>query len=672
MGGSKMAEKVLPRDVPFSLPEEKRLPGFLERLLVAPRQFGPVQLVLIFGALISVGLGLYHIYVAVFGPPEGRSFRSVHLTGMLTLAIMMYPLMRSSVTAPLKTASHFLGAFIDLIIICAVFFVQIWTLWDIDAFHMRYGNKELPDLIVGGILILCILEATRRAVGWAMVAITSFFIIHTLYANYFFGLFYGPPVRFGKFIDTLFMSSDGIFGIPLYVCATYITLFIIFGALLIRTNAGRFFIELAVSLTGHRVGGPAKAAAVASGFMGTVSGSAVANVVTTGSFTIPLMSKVGYRPKFAAAVEACASSGGQITPPIMGAAAFIIAEFIGVPYTEIIIAAAIPALLYFATIYFMVHLEAEKEGVGRLSKENLPDFFEVFKRGWYLLLALAVLVVMLLWGYTPMRAAFFGIVALIGLSFIRAETRLSPVDILSALESGIRATVAVSIACACAGLIIGSVFVSGLGLKFTQSVIEISGGNLLILLSLTGVAAIILGMGITTTAVYITVAALIVPAVIKAGVEPIAAHMFAFYFGVVSTITPPVALASFAAAAIAKTPPMATAVESTRVGIAKYLAPLIFVYNPSLLFVGPLWLTMISAIQALLGLWVLSLAMEGWYRGRLPMLQRFGFLLGAIGLLLPPNIMLAGMPSYYFCLAGLALSSVFFMQRRIQTLGYSV
>jgi TRAP transporter 4TM/12TM fusion protein len=322
----KMTDKALPKDVPFTLPEEKKLPGFFERLLAAPRKIAPVQLVLIFGALISVGLGLYHIYVAVFGPPEGRSFRSIHLTGMLTLAIMMYPLMRSSVSAPLKTASNKLGALIDLIIIGAVFFVQIWTLWDIDAFHMRYGEKELPDLVVGGVLILCVLEATRRAVGWAMVAITSFFIIHSLYANYFFGLFYGPPVRFGKFIDTLFMSSDGIFGIPLYVCATYITLFIIFGALLIRTNAGRFFIELAVSLTGHRVGGPAKAAAVASGFMGTVSGSAVANVVTTGSFTIPLMSKVGYRPKFAAAVEACASSGGQITPPIMGAAAFIIAS----------------------------------------------------------------------------------------------------------------------------------------------------------------------------------------------------------------------------------------------------------------------------------------------------------------------------------------------------------
>ena len=657
-------------EVKFSLPEEKRLPGFLETLLSGSRRLGPVQFVLLFGAVISVGLGIFHLFVAVFGPPEGRSFRSIHLTVMLTLAVMMYPLWRPSVTAPLKTSLNKLGAFIDIAIVMVVFFIQVWTLWDIDAFHMRLGEKHLSDQIVGGLLILSVLELTRRAVGWSMVIITSFFMIHALYAHYFFGIFYGPPVRFGKFIDTLFMSSNGIFGIPLYVCATYITLFIVFGAILIRTNAGRFFIELAVALTGHRVGGPAKAAAVASGFMGTVSGSAVANVVTTGSFTIPLMSKVGYRPKFAAAVEACASSGGQITPPIMGAAAFIIAEFLGVPYTQIIIAAAIPALLYFATIYFMVHLEAEKEGVGRLAKDNLPNFGEVFKRGWYLLLALAVLVGMLLAGYTPMRSAFFGIVALIGLSFIRAGTRLSPVDILASLESGIRATVPVSIACACAGLIIGAVFVSGLGLKFTQSVIELSGGNLLMLLSLTGVAAIILGMGITTTAVYITVAALIVPAVIKAGVEPIAAHMFAFYFGVVSTITPPVALASFAAAAIAKTPPMATALESTRVGIAKYLAPLIFVYNPSLLFVGPLWLTMISAVQALTGLWVLSLAMEGWYRGKLIGYQRAGLAIGAVGLLLPPNIIIAGTESYIFCIGGLILSAILVFQRRIQTIGY--
>ena len=444
------------------------------------------------------------------------------------------------------------------------------------------------------------------------------------------------------------MSSDGIFGIPLFVCATYIILFIIFGAVLIRSGAGKFFIELAISLTGHRIGGPAKAAAVASGFMGTVSGSAVANVVTTGSFTIPLMKRVGYRPKFAAAVEACASSGGQITPPIMGAAAFIMAEFLAVPYTTIIIAAIIPAFLYFITIYFMVHLEAEKHGLGALPKSELPKTGEVLRRGWHLLLSLVVLVAFLMYGFTPMRAAFFGLAALVAMSFINPSTRMSPVDLLAALEAGVRATVPVSIACACAGLIIGSVFVSGLGLKFTQSVIELADGSLLILLTLTGVASIVLGMGITTTAVYITVAALIVPALIKAGVEPIAAHMFAFYFGVVSTITPPVALASFAAAAIAKTPPMATAVESTRVGVTKYLAPLIFVYNPSLLFVGPLWLTVVSTMLALSGLWVLSMAIEGWCKGAISGGRRLVLLVGSLLLLFPPTAMLLDGVSGWF------------------------
>ena len=543
-------------------------------------------------------------------------------------------------------------------LILYVIFALVWTIFDITAFHLRYGEKETPDLIVGGLLTLLILEVTRRAVGWAMVIITAFFIFHALYANYFPGFFYWPPVRFEKFIDNLFMSSDGIFGIPLHVCATYIVLFIISGALLIRSGAGRFFIDLAVSMTGHRVGGPAKASAVASGFMGTVSGSAVANIVTTGAFTIPLMRKVDYRPKFAAAVEACASSGGQITPPIMGAAAFIMAEFLETSYINIILAAIIPAFLYFATVYFMVHLEAEKNGIGQIEKSLLPQTGEVLKRGWHLLIALAVLVTFLLMGYTPMKSAFWGIVSLFVLSFFRPETRMSPVDIMAALEAGVRATVPVTVACACAGLIIGSVFVSGLGLKFTQEVINISGGNLLILLSLTGGSAIILGMGITTTAVYITVAALIVPALVKAGIEPIAAHMFAFYFGVVSSITPPVALAAFAAAAIAKTGPMITAVESTRVGIAKYLVPLAFAYNPSLLLVGPTWLSVISTIVALIGLYVLSTGLEGWCRGRLNVLQRFAAIVAAALTLMPPTEIIGGVQGYLWWAVGLILSGV--------------
>ncbi|MEM8841527.1 MAG: TRAP transporter permease [Pseudomonadota bacterium] len=651
--------------------EEQEL-GFLERLLT-DRRVTLLNTLLFFCATISIALALFHLFVAVWGTPEGRSFRSVHLTVMLSLAVLLHPLFRQSMRDPViipgddRNWLRGLGLGVDLALVGLIFFVQLWTLWDINAFHMRFGEKNPADLIVGGILIALVFEATRRAVGWAMVIITGFFMFHALFANHFFGFFYGPPVRWGKFVDTLFMSSDGIFGIPLHVCATYIVLFIIFGAVLIRSGAGKFFIDLAVSLTGHRIGGPAKAAAIASGFMGTVSGSAVANVVTTGSFTIPLMKRVGYRPKFAAAVEACASSGGQITPPIMGAAAFIMAEFLGTSYVTIIVAAIIPAVLYFATIYFMVHLEADKHDIGSIPREELPRTMDVLRRGWHLLIALCVLIALLLYGYTPMKSAFFGLSALVALSFISPTTRMSPVDMLAALEAGVRATVPVSVACACAGLIIGSVFVSGLGLKFTQSVIELADGNLLILLALTGVASIILGMGITTTAVYITVAALIVPALVKIGIEPIAAHMFAFYFGVVSTITPPVALAAFAAAAIAKTPPMATAVEATRVGIAKYLAPLIFVYNPSLLFVGPFWMTAVSTALALAGLWVLSMALEGWYRGAFGSGRRMLLLIASALMLYPPTHRLAGLDGWLISAIGIALAAAIVLPRILET-----
>lgn len=658
-----MSETTSPLDY-----QEKQELGYLERLLL-DRRLNFANGLLFFCAVISIALAVFHIFVAVWGTPEGRSFRSVHLTVMLTLAILMYPLFRTSMRDPVivpgdpKSGLRALGLGIDLVLVGLILFVQLWTIWDINAFHMRYGEKETSDLIVGGILIALVFEATRRAVGWAMVIITGFFMFHALNADKFIGFFYGPPVRWGKFVDTLFMSSDGIFGIPLHVCATYIVLFIIFGAVLIRSGAGKFFIDLAVSLTGHKIGGPAKAAAVASGFMGTVSGSAVANVVTTGNFTIPLMKRVGYRPKFAAAVEACASSGGQITPPIMGAAAFIMAEFLATSYVDIIIAAIIPALLYFATIYFMVHFEAEKNGIGSIPREELPRTGDVLRRGWHLLIALVILIAFLLYGFTPMKSAFFGLAALIALSFINASTRMSPVDVLAALEAGVRATVPVSVACACAGLIIGSVFVSGLGLKFTQSVIELADGNLLILLALTGIASIILGMGITTTAVYITVAALIVPALVKIGIEPIAAHMFAFYFGVVSTITPPVALAAFAGAAIAKTPPMATAVEATRVGIAKYLAPLIFVYNPALLFVGPLWMTALSGLLALAGLWVLTMALEGWYRGLLDPVRRLVLLIASVLLLYPPTHELFGLGGWTVSIIGAVVAAVVIVPR---------
>ncbi|HKI64952.1 MAG TPA: TRAP transporter large permease subunit, partial [Burkholderiales bacterium] len=311
-----------------------------------------------------------------------------------------------------------------------------------------------------------------------------------------------------------------------------------------------------------------------------------------------------------------------------------------------------PAFLYYATIYFMVHLEAEKHGLHKIPRAQLPSFREVLKRGWHLMLPLVVLIGLLAYGFSAMLAGFWAIVSVVGLSFVNKSTRISSVDLFSALEEGVRSTVPVTIACACAGIIIGSVFVSGLGLKFTQSVIDLSGGSLLALLFLTAAASIVLGMGLTTTAVYITLAALIIPALERMDVVPMAAHLFAFYFGVVSSITPPVALAAFAAAAIAGSPPMATAFEASKVGIAKYLVPFIFIYNPSLLFVGPLWLTAFSTVTALAGVWALSAAIEGWLHGRLGLATRVAMLGSAVVLLYPPQLSFMGLSGYAATIVG--------------------
>ena len=636
--------------------------SFLDELIQWSKNKSLYYWIIIICSWLSIGLAFYHLFVAVYGTPEGRSFRSVHLSVMMILAVFIYPVFRKSINdkiiLPNDEKGNFLrllGSIYDFLIIISIIFVQLWTTWDVETFMMRYGDKYIGDIIVGSILIFLVLDGTRRAVGWAMVFVAGFFMLHALYAHKFFGFFYGPPTRLAKYIDTLFMTSDGIYGIPLYVASTYIVLFIIFGAILIRSGVGRFFVDLAISLTGHRTGGPAKAAVVASGMTGTVYGSAVANVVTTGSFTIPLMKNYGYRPRFAAAVEACASSGGQITPPIMGAAAFIMAEFLEAPYSYVILAAIIPAFLYFVTIYFMVHVEAEKHGIEKIDKSMLPNVIDVLKSGWHMLLSLVVLIALLIYGYTAMKAGFWAIISVIFLSFFKSNTRMSVVDLLGAFESGIKSTVPVTIACACAGIIIGSVFVSGLGLKFTQSVIDLSGGMLFPLLCLTAISAIILGMGMTTTAVYITVAALIVPSLIQAGVTPIAAHMFAFYFGVVSTITPPVALASFAGAAIAKSPPMATAVESSKVGIAKYIVPFAFIYNPSLLMEGSYWISLYSLLSVLLAYWSMTLGLEGYLNKPLNVYTRIIAFISSILLLLPPLSMFYGVSGFLLNGVGLVI-----------------
>ncbi|MCC2097764.1 MAG: TRAP transporter fused permease subunit, partial [Hyphomicrobiales bacterium] len=361
---------------------EPRDYALIERALRAGRYSLPA-IIMLAASTLAIALAIFHIYAAGFGTPESHSFRSTHLSAMLVLAILLFPLFRKSAADSLtgatsaQTLLRRAGFIIDLVLVGLVIAVLVYMLDDIEEFQSREGSLETSDIWMGAILVGLVVEATRRTVGWTMVLITGFFIVQTLYANHFPGMLYGPPISFEEFIDVQFVRTDGIFGIPILVASTYIVLFIVFGAILIRSGAGQFFIDLAVALTGHLTGGPAKASVVASAFLGTVSGSATANVVTTGSFTIPMMQRLGYRGQFAAAVEACASSGGQITPPIMGAAAFIMAEYLNMPYSKIAIAASIPAFMHYLGVMTIVHLEAKRLDLHGEPPESIPKLRDV-------------------------------------------------------------------------------------------------------------------------------------------------------------------------------------------------------------------------------------------------------------------------------------------------------
>ncbi|MCF8107912.1 MAG: TRAP transporter permease [Desulfohalobiaceae bacterium] len=574
----------------------------------------PVELSI---CLLAVTLSLYHLFVAYAGSLEAHAFRSTHLSFIMVLCFLTRPLGRKSFT---DRINHWIWA--DLGIIGLTIAIQVYTLWDLESFIFRRGDLTNWDIGLGILYILLLLEATRRVVGWAMVLIALFFLLQTAFSDYFFSIFYGPPSDLFTIVDYLWMRENGIFGIPIMVMATYIFLFILFGAILIRSGAGRFFINVALALTGSRVGGPAKASIVSSCLMASISGSAVANVVTTGSFTIPLMKRIGYKSHFAGAVEACASSGGQIMPPVMGAAAFVIAEFMNIPYLQVALAGLFPALIYFFSIFVMVHFEARKQNLETISRDELPNLKQELKRSGHLFLSILIIILLLVLGYTPMFAAFWAIISIFILSSLRPETRMTPLDMFSALEEGARKAIPVSIACATAGIIIGCVFVSGLGMEFSNVIVKLSGGYLPIALILTMFASLILGMGLTTTAVYITLAALIIPALIQMGVVPIAAHMFAFYFGLVSAITPPVALASFAAAGIAESNPMQTGVHSFRLGIAKYVLPFVFVYNAGMLFEGSWAQIILGILGGFAGIYALTVTAEGWLFDRVGWLTR--------------------------------------------------
>ncbi len=501
------------------------------------------------------------------------------------------------------------------------------------------GNYTQIDILVAIVAIILLFEACRRVVGLPILIVVGCFIAYAYFGNLIPGTFGHRGFTIQRIATHLYFTTEGVIGTPLAVCSTFIFLFILFGAFLERTGVGQFFIDIANSIAGKATGGPAKVAVISSALQGMITGSSVANTVGSGSFTIPMMKRMGYRPEFAAAVEAAASTGGQIMPPIMGAAAFLMAEMTGIPYSNIVIAAIIPAFLYFSGIMIMVHLEAKRYGLKGLPAEEIPNFFKLMFNYWYLLLPLIVLVTMMMTGYTPARSALVAIVVSIVVSMFKKETRMSFQTFVDALEAGARNIIGVAIACSVAGCIVGIVTLTGIGLKLAGGLLSMSGGNVLLALFFTMIASIVLGMGVPTTANYVIMATITAPVVLQLGIDLLPAHMFVFYFGIVADITPPVALAAYAGSAIARSNPLKTGVQATKLAIAAFIIPYVFALNPSLLLLGSTPLQVVTVtVTAFIGMFGVASAVEGFLFSSMNPIVRILSLVGGLMLIKPGTL----------------------------------
>ena len=502
------------------------------------------------------------------------------------------------------------------------------------------GYLMTHRMIFAAIMVILVLEAARRLVGWPIVIIGILLILYAPYAYLLPGVFNARMIPWGRVLTNLYLSPGSLLGIPLGVAGTIVFSFIFFGRLLFSVGGGRFLSELALGLMGRYRGGPAKVAIVASSLFGSLSGSASANVAMTGIITIPLMKKIGYKPHVAGAIEAVASTGGLIMPPIMAATAFIMAEFLDVPYPTVAIAALIPAILYYVAVFAQVHLEAVKEGLKGLPRNDIPSLKSVIKQGWFYLIPAAVLLYCLFVLYMqPSASALYavGTTALVCL-FKKNTRRIVIHKAWTILQDTGRGLLEVGIICSIAGLVIGSISLTGLGLSLSDALVTLSGGNVLVLLFLAAIGAIILGMGMPVTATYIMLVILIAPALIKLGIEPLAAHLFIMYFGVMSFLTPPVAIAAYVAASIARSEPLQTGFTGVRLGIIAYVVPFVFALSPSLILLGPVSKILLTVTTAFFGTVFLSVAFVGYLFDRLSVLKRICFAVGAFGLITPKLI----------------------------------
>ena len=580
---------------------------------------------------ICIVFAIFQLYTATFGILDAHLQRAIHLAFGFLLIFLLYPARKSWS----RTAMH------PFDILCAVVSAAsaMYIFVNYQELVMRAGMNTETDFVIGVIGTVMVFEAARRVVGWPMITVAFVFMIYAFFGPYIPGILAHRGVGVQEMFDHLWYTTEGIFGTPMGVSSTFIYLFILFGSYLETTGLGKFFIDLANAVAGWAAGGPAKVAVLSSGLMGTVSGSSVGNVAGTGAFTIPMMKKLGYRPAFAGAVEAAASTGGQLMPPVMGAAAFLMAEFVGVPYFDVVKAAVIPALLYYIGVWLGVHYEAKKFGLKGTPREELPKFKELFLEKGHLAIPLVVIVYLLVSGYTPMRAALAAIVLSIVCACLRKSTRISPMQIVQGLIDGSKGVLGVLIACATAGIIIGVVTKTGVGLKVATALLDLSGGMLLPAMFFTMITSLILGMGVPTTANYVITSTIAAPALIQMDVPVLAAHMFAFYFGIVADVTPPVALAAYAGAGIAGANPMRTGVIAAKLAIAAFIVPYIFVISPELLMINATAFTIgYSAFTALIGMWGVSIAMIGFCQNLLNWPQRIMFFAGGLCMIIPGGV----------------------------------
>ena len=606
---------------PLLTPEEELL-AKIDRESAYRRLTGKWAMAITF---MGISLALFHIYTAAIKTFPPQLQRSPHLAIALGMIFILFPLKRGD----MKNRVPWYDILLSITGLAAGFYQVFFY----EQLVMRSGLNSPLDFAVGAASVLLVLEATRRVAGWPMVIVAGSFLAYALWGNFLPGLFAHRGYSITRVLEQSSLGLEGIFGVPLGVSATVIFVYLLFAQFLEKTGIRQLFIDVAMALTGWSPGGPAKVAVISSALEGTISGSSIANTAGSGSFTIPMMKKIGYRAEFAAAVEASASTGGQIMPPIMGAAAFVMVEFLDIPYVEIAKAAAIPALLYFTGVFIMVHFEALRSGLKGLPRETLPKLKNVLLKQGYLIVPLIVIFYLMDAGFSPSKAAIYAMVLAWAFGLLKKETRMGPREILKTFEEAARAALPVIAACATAGIIVGVVSLTGIGLKLSNNLMDMAGNSLIIALLLTMLASLVLGMGIPTTANYIVQATMAAPALIKLGLVPISAHLFVFYFGILADITPPVALAVYTGAAIARSDPWKTGIEAVKLALAAFLVPFVFAFSPALVLVGATPLLVVQMIiTSVTGMIALGAGVAGYWSTGLHWWERIA--LAAAGLCL--------------------------------------